>query len=237
MRRTIAARVRGIARASLEESLERQGWALVPGLLTAAECDTLVRLYPDDRHFRKRIDMERHRFGVGDYAYFAHPLPALVRELRTHLYRRLAPVANAWASALGEARRFPPSLRPWIARCHEAGQTRPTPLVLRYRAGGYNRLHQDLYGELAFPLQAAIFLSRPGADYAGGAFLLVEQRPREQARAEALAPGRGDLVVFANAVRPASGRRGSVRTNVRHGVATVTRGSRYALGVIFHDAR
>ncbi len=230
-------RVRALDRHEIEASLERLGHAHTGALLAASECRELVRLYPEDRRFRSRVDMERHRFGRGDYAYFAHPLPALVRELRTHLYRLVAPIANRWAEALHEKRHFPPSLKAYLARCHTAGQKRPTPLLLRYAADGYNCLHRDLYGDLVFPLQATIFLSRPAVDYQGGAFLLVEQRPRAQSRGDALLPRQGEMVIFPTSLRPVAGKRGTLRAGVRHGVARVTRGSRYTLGIIFHDAR
>lgn len=220
----------------LERSLDEVGYAHTPPVLHPDECRELVRLYPDDDRFRKRVDMARNRFGVGDYAYFARPLPKIVRELRTHLYRRLAPLANRWVERLGEARRFPASLRGWLERCHAGGQTRPTPLVLHYAAGGYNRLHRDLYGELVFPLQATVFLSRPDRDYRGGAFLLVENRVREQSIGEAIVPRQGEMVIFPTALRPVPSPRGFSRATVRHGVARVAKGERYALGLIFHDA-
>ncbi len=233
---TMAEQVARLDWKALEASLEERGFAHAPALLSAAECAELVDLYGDDRRFRKRIDMEGHAFGRGDYAYFARPLPALVQTLRTHLYRRLVPLANRWSRALGRPA-HPPSLRSFLARCHRAGQERPTPLMLRYERDGYNRLHQDLYGEVAFPLQATIFLSRRDRDYRGGELLLVEQRPRTQSRGQALAPEQGELVIFASAEWPAPGKRGPVRANLRHGISTVTAGHRYALGIIFHDAR
>jgi hypothetical protein len=181
--------------------------------------------------------MERYRFGVGDYKYFAHPLPPLVTELRTGLYAPLAAVANRWEQALGTRRRYPLELDRLLVQCRRAGQTRPTPLLLHYEAGGYNCLHQDLYGEVAFPLQLTCFLSRPGADYEGGAFLLVEQRPRAQSRGEALLPGQGESLIFTTRWRPVASARGYYRATMRHGVSRVTRGTRYTLGIIFHDAK
>jgi hypothetical protein len=234
---SIAERLRRLDWKQIAASLWEIGYARADRLLTAAECTALVALYPQDERFRSRVHMERHRFGVGDYAYFAHPLPGIVRELRTHGYRHLAPIANAWADALGETSRFPPTMKPFLARCHAAGQTRPTPLLLRYAAGGYNRLHRDLYGELVFPLQLTCCLSRPGTDYAGGDFLLVEQLPRMQLRGDVVPVAQGDLIIFPVASRPVQGRRGYLRAGMRHGVGRITRGSRYALGVIFHDAR
>ena len=187
--------------------------------------------------------MARHRFGEVEYKYFARPLPPIVDELRARLYERLAPVANAWREALGrktgpsEDPEYPPSLPDFLAACAARGQTKPTPLLLRYGPGGYNCLHQDLYGEVAFPLQAMILLSRPGRDFEGGEFLLVEQRPRAQSAGEAISPERGELVVFPNRFRPAAGARGFHRVNVRHGASRVRAGARFALAVIFHDAK
>ena len=213
------------------------GYARLPALLTGEECASLRRLYGEDRRFRSTVDMARHRFGVGEYRYFANPLPPIVRQLRLRAYSRLVPVANRWAEALREPQRFPPALPAYLELCGRRGQTKPTPLLLRYREGGYNCLHRDLYGEEVFPIQLAIFLSRPGRDYGGGAFLLVEQRPRQQSRGEALLPEQGEGVLFATAERPVEGGRGYFRATMRHGVAPITRGERYTLGVIFHDAR
>jgi hypothetical protein len=233
---SVSQRVGALDWEALESALDAQGHARAR-LLDPAECDALAALYDDDRRFRSRIDMAPRRFGVGEYKYFAYPLPRLVQSLRTELYRRLAPVANHFAERLRSGRRHPETLRAYLAECHAAGQKRPTPLLLRYAAGGYNCLHQDRYGDLMFPLQVTIFLSRPGVDYEGGAFLLVEQRPRAQSRGEALLPEQGELVIFPSAFRPLPTRRGFARAPVRHGVATITRGSRTTLGIIFHDAR
>ncbi|MEW6268457.1 MAG: 2OG-Fe(II) oxygenase [Thermodesulfobacteriota bacterium] len=233
----IAERVRRLDWPALGAALTERGWAKTPRLLTPAECREIVLLDADDARFRSRIDMARHRFGEGRYGYFAHPLPRLVTALRRALYRELAPVANRWMELLGIATRYPARLDGFLARCAEHGQHRPTPLLLRYEAGGYNCLHQDLYGDVAFPLQATCFLSEPGVDYGGGEFLLVEQRPRAQSRGEAIAAAQGETLLFANALRPLATRRGHVRANLRHGVGTVAWGERWALGVIFHDAR
>jgi uncharacterized protein len=222
---------------AIERSLWERGYARTPALLTAAECAGLVGLYGDDRRFRSRVDMARHRFGVGDYKYFAAPLPPLVGGLRRHAYPRLAAVANRWEAALGGDVRYPDDLAGLLARCRRHGQTKPTPLLLHYEAGGYNCLHQDLYGDVVFPLQLTCFLSRPGVDHEGGEFLLVEQRPRAQSRGEVVVPAQGEGVVFTTRHRPLRGARGWLRVNVRHGVSRVHRGSRYTLGVIFHDAR
>jgi hypothetical protein len=221
----------------IEASLQEFGYARLGRVLSSEECLPLCRLYGEDRRFRSTIDMARHRFGVGEYRYFASPLPRIVRELRVHAYPRLAPVANEWSEALRERRRFPATLAGFLSLCHGRGQTKPTPLLLHYEAGGYNCLHRDLYGEIAFPMQLAVFLSRPGVDYEGGAFLLVEQRPRQQSRGEALLPEQGEAVVFTTAERPVAGSRGYFRAGMRHGVARVTRGERFTLGIIFHDAR
>src|SRR5205085_8959151 len=182
-------------------------------------------------------EMARHRFGEGEYRYFRRPLPRVVQELRARIYGRLVPLANSWAERSRRRERFPAKLADFLAVCRRRGQTKPTPLLLRYEVGGYNCLHRDLYGDVAFPLQLTVFLSRPGSDYEGGAFLLVEQRPRQQSRGEALLPALGEAVIFATAQRPIAGSRGVFHVAMRHGVARVTRGERYTLGVIFHDAR
>ncbi len=219
-------------------ALDADGFARLPQLLDAQQCRELASMYEDDARFRSRIDMERFRFGVGEYKYFASPLPTAVQTLRHELYGKLAPVANQWVARLRQtAPDYPLDLDAFLTRCHAAGQRRSTPLLLRYRAGGYNCLHQDLYGELAFPLQVVVALSRNGVDYTGGEFLLVEQRPRAQSRGQALAIEQGAAVVFATSVRPVAGARGDYRVAMRHGVSTVTSGERMTLGVIFHDAK
>ena len=233
---TIDERVDGLGWPDLEASLWDRGYGHAHALLTADECADLSASY-ETAAFRSRVDMARHRFGEGEYQYFADPLPPLVARLRERLYRRLAPLANAWAEALGEDERFPESLDALRERCRAAGQARPTPLLLRYGAGGYNCLHQDLYGAVAFPLQAMVPLSRAGTDHTGGELVLVEQRPRAQSAALVVAPGQGDLVVFTTRTRPARGPRGWHRVQMRHGVSRVHSGVRTALGVIFHDAR
>ena len=221
----------------IERSLWDLGYARTPPLLTAKECAGLVGLYTDDARFRKTIDMERHRFGVGQYRYFAAPLPPIVQTLREAIYPPLARVANGWMKALGARVRFPADLTGMLRRCRRRGQTRPTPLLLRYEAGGYNCLHQDLYGEVVFPLQMTCVLSRPGIDYTGGEFLLVEQRPRAQSRGEAVPLDQGGLILFPTRERPVAGARGHLRAAMRHGVSRLTSGTRYSLGVILHDAR
>ena len=237
MTKSIQERLRALDWKEIERSLAELGYARTPPVLTARECGDLIGLYTDDRHFRSRINMERYRFGVGDYAYFKNPLPPLVRELRTHAYRHLAPIASSWVRELHRHDAFPPSLRAFLERCHAAGQTRPTPLLLHYETDGYNCLHQDLYGGIVFPLQIAATLSRPGVDYTGGEFLLVEQRPRAQSRGISITAERGELVIFPCSDRPTPGKRGTLRVTMRHGSSRVTSGSRYVLGSIFHDAR
>ncbi|MGH7323756.1 MAG: 2OG-Fe(II) oxygenase [Candidatus Rokuibacteriota bacterium] len=234
---TLAARLEQLDWAAIERSLGDWGYAKTPPLLAPEECAALIALYPDDARFRSRIDMERYRFGVGDYKYFAEPLPPLVTELRTRLYPPLAAIANRWEAAFGSRRRFPSDLARLVEICRRAGQTKPTPLLLHYEAGGYNCLHQDLYGDVAFPLQVTGFLSRRGLDYEGGEFLLMEQRPRAQSRGEAIQTEQGEVVIFTTRWRPVAGARGHFRATMRHGVSRVLRGSRYTLGIIFHNAK
>jgi hypothetical protein len=221
---------------SLREALDERGHAVLPGLLEPAECGALAALYEDDGAFRSRVVMARHNFGQGEYKYLRYPLPAPVARLRAALYPELAPIANRWHERLRLAPRFPRSLDEYLARCHQAGQARPTPLILKYEAGDYNCLHQDLYGELVFPLQATVLLSAPGRDFAGGEFLLVEQRPRMQSKGEVVPLGEGDAVLFAVNHRPVAGARGDYRVAMRHGVSRLHSGRRFTLGVIFHDA-
>jgi uncharacterized protein len=233
----IATRVEAVDWASASTHLDDYGWAMLRKLLTADECETMAGLYGDDRRFRSHVVMARHGFGRGDYKYFAYPLPDLVTELRTALYPRLAPIANRWNESMSIDVRFPPGLEEFIKRCHQAGQTRPTPLLLRYAAGDFNALHQDVYGEHLFPLQMTILLSEPEKDFTGGEFVLTEQRPRMQSRAEVVPLRRGDGVVFAVRDRPVQGTRGTYRVTLRHGVSRLRSGHRHTLGVIFHDAK
>ena len=216
-----------------EESLDARGWAMLPGLLDAAECTGVAQLYDDPARFRSHVTMARHGFGRGEYRYFAYPLPAPVEVLRSALYPHLAPIANHWHERMGLARRFPATHAEYLAECHAAGQVRPTPLLLRYGPGDYNCLHQDLYGEHVFPLQAAVLLSR---DFEGGELVLTEQRPRMQSRVEVVSLRQGDAAVFAVNHRPVRGSRGDYRVTMRHGVSTIRSGERHVLGVIFHDA-
>jgi uncharacterized protein len=233
---SVAARLAALPWADLERALDADGHARTPPVLTPAECDALVALYDDDRPFRSRVDMARHRFGIGDYKYFRRPLPPVVAELREHAYPPLAAIANRWMEALRRPVRFPERLLAFLAAGAAHGQTEPTPLLLHYEAGGYNCLHQDLYGDVVFPLQVTAFLTPPAA-YEGGEFLLVEQRPRAQSIGHALRPGQGELVIFPSRERPAPGKRGPYRCAVRHGVSRIRAGRRHTLGVIFHDAR
>lgn len=216
--------------------LDAQGFAILPKLLTGAECTDMAALYARPDLFRSHIVMARHGFGRGEYRYFAYPLPALVHGLRTALYPHLAPIANRWHERLAIDVRFPADHAAFVERCHRAGQTRPTPLLLQYGADDYNCLHQDLYGEHVFPLQVAVLLSEPDEDFAGGEFVLVEQRPRMQSRAEVVPLRKGDAVVFAVNFRPVRGTRGDYRVNLRHGVSRLRSGHRHTLGIIFHDA-
>jgi len=221
----------------MEASLWDRGYAQAGPVLTPPECDRLISLYGREELFRSRIDMARYRFGVGDYKYFAYPLPGIVAALRQEIYPKLAAIANRWMEALGIEDRFPVKLEGLTAECQKAGQTKPTPLLLHYEEGGYNCLHQDIYGEIAFPLQVVCFLSEPGRDYTGGDFLLVEQRPRAQSVGESIHAQQGEMVVFTTRYRPVKGSRGYYRANLKHGVSRLNSGTRYTLGVIFHEAK
>jgi uncharacterized protein len=233
----IRTRVAAFDWTAIERSLWERGYAKTPSVLTPDECAALIGLYPDASRFRSRVDMGPLRFGIGEYKYFAEPLPPLVEALRVHAYPPLAAIANQWEAALGTATVHPPDLASLRARCHRAGQTKPTPLMLHYGPGGYNCLHQDLYGDVVFPLQLTGFLSRRERDYGGGEFLLVEQRPRAQSRGEAITTEQGEILIITTRHRPVETARGYYRTAMRHGVSRVTWGERYTLGVIFHDAK
>ncbi|HJU28152.1 MAG TPA: 2OG-Fe(II) oxygenase [Candidatus Binataceae bacterium] len=234
---TIAARVARLEWPRILAGLERDGHAEIAALLTRAECGALAAMYDQRDRFRSRIDMARLRFGVGEYKYFAAPPPRLVEELRSELYPHIAPLANEWMREMRLEARFPPSFAEFRERCHRAGQTKPTPLILRYGDGGYNCMHQDLYGEIFFPLQFTFMLSRPGVDFAGGEFLILQQRPRAQSQGEAITLEQGGGVVFATRWRPVKGSRGYYRVGMRHGVSRVRGESRCTLGIIFHDAK
>jgi hypothetical protein len=230
------ARAAAVNWAAVATALDAQGWAVLPELLSVGQCEALASLYDAPAGFRSRIVMARHGFGRGEYRYFAYPLPPLVEELRTSLYAPLAPIANRWHARMGMEARFPADHVAFLARCHAASQTRPTPLLLRYGPGDYNNLHQDVYGEHVFPLQAAILLSEPGAAFEGGEFVLTEQRPRMQSRAMVVPLRQGDALIFAVNSRPVEGTRGAYRAKLRHGVSALRAGCRHTLGLIFHDA-
>jgi hypothetical protein len=236
-----AVAMRTVARAAIDwtrasEDLDERGYAILPSLLGDHECDALIAGYSDEAAYRSRVVMARHNFGRGEYKYFAYPLPPLVARLRESLYPPLAAIANRWHGALGIEAPFPADHAAFLERCHAAGQTRPTPLVLAYEAGDYNCLHQDLYGEHVFPLQVAVLLAEPGRDFDGGEFVLTEQRPRMQSRVEVVPLRRRDAVVFPVHHRPVQGTRGVYRVTMRHGVSRIRSGRRHTLGVIFHDA-
>jgi uncharacterized protein len=233
----IAGRIAQLDWPAIRQSLEADGFATLPPILLPNECADLSAMYEVRERFRSRIEMARFGFGLGEYKYFAMPLPPIIAELRASLYPRVVPVANNWMKALRMGVSFPETLDDFLERCHRSGQTRPTPLLLRYEAGGYNCMHQDLYGEIAFPLQFTFMLSRYDADYTGGEFLLLEQRPRAQSRCDAIALEQGAAIVFATRYRPVKGARGYYRVNVRHGISRVRNGRRFALGIIFHDAK
>ena len=217
-------------------ALDERGYTVLPRLLDTGECAELAGLYQDRSAFRSRVVMARHNYGRGEYKYLSYPLPSVVAELRQELYPHLAPLADRWHEKLRLEPRFPSTLEEYLARCHAAGQQRPTPLILKYETDDYNCLHQDLYGELVFPLQATVLLSRPGEDFEGGEFLLVEQRPRQQSRAEIVPLREGDAVIFAVRHRPVASARGFSRATMRHGVSRLRHGNRFTLGIIFHDA-
>ena len=218
-------------------ALDERGSAVVEGLFSPAQCRGLAGLYDDENLFRSRVVMARHGFGRGEYKYFAYPLPELLATQRAALYPRLAEIANRWNAALGISARFPAEHKAYLKRCHAAGQRRPTPLILKYEQDDYNCLHQDLYGEHVFPLQLTILLSAPGRDFTGGEFVMTEQRPRMQSRAEVVPLAQGDAVIFAVNERPVRGTRGAYRVKLRHGVSRVRSGRRYTAGIIFHDAK
>jgi hypothetical protein len=221
---------------SIAGELDNAGCAILRALLSHEECLAIAALYSDESHFRSRVQMARHGFGKGEYRYFRYPLPELIGDLRTALYPRLAPVANEWNGRMRLDERYPDDHAAFLTRCHDAGQTRPTPLLLRYVPGDFNCLHQDLYGEIAFPMQVTILLSQPGKDFTGGELVLTEQRPRMQSRAEVVPLEEGDAVAFAVHHRPVQGSKGTYRVNLRHGVSRVRSGLRHTVGIIFHDA-
>jgi hypothetical protein len=233
---TLPNRIAAIDWSAMARGLDDAGFATTGPLLNPAECAEIASLYDRDDRFRKRIVMAQHHFGVGEYKYLAYPLPRTVQTLRVRMYPHLAKIANDWAKRLGESPAFPPTLSRYLERCHASGQNRPTPLVLKYERGGYNCLHQDLYGELVFPFQLTVLLSNPKEDFEGGEFLLTEQRPRLQSRGTVVPLRWGEAVVFPVRHRPIRGTRGDYRAAMRHGVGTIRHGHRFTLGIIFHDA-
>lgn len=218
------------------DDLHARGYALLPQVLSREECTDLITSYEDPGSYRKTIRMERYRFGQGEYKYFRYPLPALVQDIRSTVYPCLAPVANRWMEVLGQERRYPAAHAALLETCRDRGQDQPTVLILQYGEGGFNTLHQDLYGEVYFPLQLVLFLNEPGEDYTGGAFVLTEQVPRAQSKANVLTPRRGDMLVFTTNFRPVRGSRGYYQAHIKHGVSPVETGQRHTLGIIFHDA-
>jgi hypothetical protein len=232
---TVSERVWSLDWTRVTRDLDEQGNAMLERLLSPEECRTLAALYPDGDLFRSRVVMSRHGFGKGEYKYFRYPLPQPIAELRTSLYPHLAPVANRWNDAMGVDVGYPTGHADFLTRCHDAGQQKPTPLLLQYQAGDYNCLHQDVYGEHVFPLQVAILLSDPGQDFTGGEFVMTEQRPRMQSRVEVVPLTQGDAVVFTVRQRPVKGSKGFYRVNLRHGVSRIRSGQRHTLGIIFHD--
>ncbi len=222
---------------AIEQKLCNTGFVCVPKVLQAKVCEGLIQTYSIKDSFRKRIVMEQHNFGVGDYAYFAEPLPVLVAQLRTKLYERLALIANRMMEAMRQEHQYPKTLKQFSVQCQAHGQTQPTPLILHYKTGGMNRLHRDVYGPTVFPLQVMVMLSQTGRDFEGGEFVLVENRPRQQSFASVITPNQGDLVIFPGFERPYKGKRGMLRASIRHGVSRIHSGERWALGIIFHDAQ
>jgi len=234
---SVAERIQALDWQRVAQDLDAQGNGVLERLLSPNECHDVIALYEKDELFRSHVVMSRHGFGRGEYKYFEYPLPVLVADLRTALYSKLAPVANRWNAAMGIGVRYPERHEEFLRRCHEAGQTKPTPLLLKYEKDDYNCLHQDLYGEHVFPIQVAFVLSQAGKDFTGGEFILTEQRPRMQSRPEVVSLQKGDAVAFAVHHRPVTGSRGTYRVNMRHGVSRLRSGQRYTLGIIFHDAK
>jgi hypothetical protein len=232
----ITERLRDLSWEAIAGDLDGQGYAVSPGVLTKRECAALIRSYTEDDLYRKTISMERYRFGAGEYKYFRYPLPPLLQEIRQTVYPYLAPIANGWMKALKEERHYPATLDALLKRCREHQQVNPTLLILQYGEGGFNTLHQDLYGDIYFPLQLVLFLNEPGEDYTGGEFVLTEQIPRAQSKAIVLSPKRGDLLFFTTRSRPVKGTKGYYRVNMKHGVSPLRSGQRHTAGIIFHDA-
>lgn len=237
MKNSAANRVAKVAWPDVATQLHEKGYATVPGFLSEAECQSLIAQYENPAAYRKTVVMERQGYGLGEYKYFDYPLPALVQGLREAIYPQLVPIANTWMERLRTDKSFPGNLHDLQAQCHAQGQLKPTPLLLKYGQGGFNALHQDLYGEVFFPVQVAVVLSRPGVDFTGGEFVLTQQAARSQGTAMVLNPDMGEMVIFTTNSRPEPGARGFRRVSVKHGVSEVHRGSRYTLGIIFHDAK
>ena len=233
----IKERIDNLNWAEIKAGMDARGYAVVKSVLTADECASLANQYIDDALYRKTIVMERHHYGRGEYKYFKYPLPVIVQQLRQHVYPHLAPIANNWMELLNKPTRFADTLDELLQYCHQHEQLRPTPLILQYAEGGYNAMHQDLYGEVFFPIQSVFILDEPGVDYEGGEFILMEQKPREQSRAMVLKPGKGDMILFTTSYRPAKGGKGYHRVNMKHGIAEITNGRRHSMGIIFHDAK
>ena len=217
-------------------SLDENGFAIAPGIMTQQECKSIIHLYDDNRLYRNAVSMQQYRFGKGEYKYFSYPLPQLIQQLRETVYPKLVPIVNNWMHALNIATRFPATLDEQLALCHANNQVKPTALILKYAKGGFNALHQDLYGDIFFPVQMVIFLNEPGRDFEGGEFVLIEQKPRAQSKAIVLNPRKGDILVFTTNYRPVNGTRGYHRVNMKHGVSEIIEGKRHTLGIIFHDA-
>ncbi|MDF2433486.1 MAG: uncharacterized protein JWP44_3117 [Mucilaginibacter sp.] len=232
----IQQRIDKIHREQVTEDINDRGYCCVPEVLTDAECDELIAQYGDEDLYRKTINMERYRFGVGEYKYFQYPLPPVIQQLRECVYPQLAVIANKWMQALNIDQQFPENLTALLEHCHAQNQCRPTPLILKYHKGGYNTLHQDLYGAVYFPMQLVLFLNEPDVDYQGGEFVLIEQRPRAQSKAIVLKPRKGDMLLFTTNFRPVKGSKGYYRVNMKHGVSEITSGERHTVGIIFHDA-
>lgn len=223
--------------ADITADMDARGYAVIKNVLNADECSNLIAQYPVDELYRKTVVMERHNYGRGEYKYFKYPLPAIIQQLRESIYPHLAPIANNWMELLNKPTRFAGTLDELLQHCHEQEQLRPTPLILQYATGGYNAMHQDLYGEVFFPIQSVFILDEPGVDYQGGEFVLLEQKPREQSRAIVLKPAEGDMVLFTTSYRPAKGAKGYHKVNMKHGISEITDGHRRSMGIIFHDAK
>jgi hypothetical protein len=229
-------RIEQLSQANIAGEMNDNGYACIPGVLTNEECDMLKEQYGNEALYRKTIQMERYRFGLGEYKYYNYPLPAIIQQLREGIYPLIAPIANTWMHVLNTDKQFPDNLKELTTLCHKYNQTRPTPLILKYGKGGYNTLHQDLYGDIFFPMQLVVFLNEPDTDYKGGEFVLIEQRPRAQSKAIVLKPGKGDILLFTTNYRPVKGSKGHYRVNMKHGVSGLISGERHTVGIIFHDA-